>query len=277
MSGEKDKLRVAMIAPEVEPLAKTGGLADVVAALCRTLAALGVELTVVMPGYRAVPWEKLAAGDMGMSLQVPVSNRAETARPWRAELDGGASAYLLRAERYFDREGLYGTRAGDHPDNAERFAFFARAALELLRRLEPRPDILHVHDWQAALVPAFLRADPELYPELAGARTLITVHNLGYQGVFWNLDWHLLNLDPRYFSPAFLEFYGKINYLKAGLVFSDAITTVSPGYAEEIKTPELGHGLDGVLRERAARLFGILNGADYREWSPEGDPYLPSR
>jgi starch synthase len=184
---------------------------------------------------------------------------------------------LVRADRYFDREALYGDARGDYPDNAERFVFFCRAALEWLRAESPPPDVLHVHEWQSALAPAFLRGNADVYPELAGTRSVLTVHNLAYQGRFPAFDWHLLNLDPRYFVPDFVEFYGQINYLKAGLVFADAITTVSPRYAAEIGTPEFGEGLDGVLRVRRDRLRGILNGIDREAWNPATDPHLPAR
>ena len=184
--------------------------------------------------------------------------------------------FLVRADRFFDRDGLYGVGGRDYDDNAERFAFFCRAALEWLRHASPAPDILHMHDWQTALVPAFLRATADLYPELAAVRTVQTVHNLAFQGRFPSEEWHLLNLDPRHFVPDGLEFYGDINYLKAGLLFADAITTVSPRYAEEIQTPSFGSGLDGVLRMRADRLRGILNGVDDAVWNPASDPFVPA-
>jgi starch synthase len=184
---------------------------------------------------------------------------------------------MLDAPRYFDRDGLYGSGDGDYGDNAERFAFFCRAALEWLRTLGTPPDILHCHDWQTALAPAMLRATAALYPELRRVRLMQTIHNLAYQGRFPASAWHLLNLDARYFTREALEFYGEINFLKAGLVFADALTTVSPRYAREIQTPELGEGLDGVLRARAGRLRGILNGIDYRVWNPAIDAALPAR
>ena len=167
----------------------------------------------------------------------------------RGELDGGIPVYCIDAPQYFARPFLYGTADGPYLDNAERFAFFSRAVLALAEQLGA-PDVLHCHDWQAALAPVFLRADAARYPTLAAVRTVMTIHNLGYQGLFWHFDWHLLNLDWRYFTPDGLEFYGKINYLKGGIVFADAITTVSPTYAREIQTPELGCGLDGVLVAR---------------------------
>jgi starch synthase len=267
-------MRVVMLAPEAHPYAKTGGLADVLAALPRALQRTGVDVTVCLPGYRTA----LRAADglrPGVRLHAPVSTRMEPAQLLHVA-ESAVPTALVGHDRYFDRDGLYGDAAGDYGDNAERFVFFCRAALEWLRTVEPRPDVLHVHEWQAALAPAFLRATVSLYPELARVRTVITVHNLAYQGRFGEADWHLLNLDGRYFSPEFLEFYGHINFLKAGLVFADAITTVSPRYAREIATPAFGEGLDGVIRARPGRLHGILNGIDDVEWNPASDPHVPA-
>jgi len=268
-------MRVVMLSPEVYPYAKTGGLADVLAALPRALAAAGVEVTVCMPGYRPA---LRAAGALapGTRLHAPIGSRMEPAEMVCAP---GASVptVLMRADRYFDRDGLYGEGGREWPDNDERFAFFCRGALEWLRAEGEPPDVLHVHEWQAALAPAFLRGTAELYPELARVRTVLTLHNLAYQGRFPPECWHLLNLDARYFVPEFLEFHAEINFLKAGIVFADALTTVSPRYAGEIQTPAFGEGLDGVLRARHAALRGILNGIDDAVWNPATDPHLPAR
>lgn len=265
-------LKIAMVAPEVAPLAKTGGLADVAGSLSPALAKLGVEVTVVMPAYRSARQGNFALQETGLSFSVPVSDRSVQGTLLKTTLGEDVSVDLIRCDQYYDREALYSTANGDYPDNAERFVFFSRAALEVLR--QHPPDILHCHDWQTALAIVFLKAQPERYPELASVKTLLTVHNLGYQGLFWYLDWHLLNLDPTLFNPAGLEFFGKINFLKGGVIFADGITTVSPTYAEEIKTPEQGFGLEGVFQERAADLTGILNGADYSVWSPEGNTHI---
>jgi len=268
-------MRVVMLSPEVYPYAKTGGLADVLAALPPALVAAGVEVTVCVPGYRSA---LRAAGTPapGPRLYAPIASRMEAAEIVR--LPGApVPTVLLRADRYFDRDGLYGEGGQDYPDNAERFAFFCRAALEWLRAEREPPDVLHVHEWQAALAPAFLRATAALYPELGRVRTVLTLHNLAFQGRFPADHWHVLNLDARYFVPEFLEFYGEINFLKAGMVFADALTTVSPRYAAEIQTPAFGEGLDGVLRARGAALRGILNGIDDAVWDPATDPHLPAR
>ena len=206
-----------------------------------------------MPAYRSVLQGGFPLEDTGIRFTVPVSNRQEQGNVLRAKIGNATTVYFIRADRYFDRENLYGTPEGDYPDNAERFVFFSRAVLEVLR-MDP-PQVLHAHDWQSALSIAFLKAQPHLYPELAAVKTVFTVHNLGYQGIFWHLDWHLLNLDESFFTPRYLEFYDKINFLKGGLVFADALTTVSPTYAEEMKTAEYGFGLEGVFRERAAEPY----------------------
>jgi len=197
----------------------------------------------------------------------------EDAEVLTARIGRAIRVYLIRADRYFDRAHLYGTAEGDYPDNIERFTFFSRAALELLGKIGP-PDVLHAHDWQAALAIVFLKTQPERYPGLAAVGTVLTVHNLGYQGLFSSDDWPFLDLDQSFFSRDGLEFYGQINLLKAGLVFADVITTVSPTYAREICTPEYGFGLDGVLQQRAEDMVGILNGADYKVWNPAVDPFL---
>ncbi len=265
-------LHVAMVSPEVGLFAKTGGLADMVGALSTALERLGLKISVIMPAYRSVLRGNHSFTETGLKITVPISDRQEDGTVLKTTMGQNISVYFIRSDLYFDRDHLYGTRDGDYPDNSERFVFFARAALEVLRR-DP-PEILHCHDWQSALAVVFLRAQTELYPELSSVKTFLTVHNLGYQGLFSHLDWHLLNLDRHFFTPRYLEFHGKINFLKGGLVFSDALTTVSRTYAEEIKTQEEGFGLEGVFQECAQKLTGILNGADYSQWNPETDPSI---
>jgi len=269
-------MRVVMAASEVVPYAKTGGLADVVGALPHALRRLGIEVAVIMPKYRSITPERFPLRRTDWVLQVPVSSQTVSAGVLESEMDDEVPVYLVEADQYFARAGLYGTPDGDYLDNAERFAFFGRAIPALLQHLGA-PDVLHCHDWQTALAPVFLHTDLARYPGLERVRTVLTVHNLGYQGLFWHFDWHLLNLSWRYFSADWLEFYGKINYLKGGIVCSDAITTVSPTYAQEIQTKEFGHGLDGVLVARRQALTGILNGVDYEDWSPEHDPHIAAR
>jgi len=266
-------MRVVMLASEAHPYAKTGGLADVLAALPPALARHGVDVTVCIPGYRAA--RRGVVVEPGPRVHAPVSSRMEPCEILRIP-GAPVRTVLVRADRYFDRDGIYGERGGEYDDNAERFAFFCRAALEWLRLEEP-PDVLHLHDWQAALAAAFLRATADLYPELARVRVVLTIHNLAYQGRFPPSDWHLLNLDAGCFVPDLLEFYGQINYLKAGILFADLVTTVSARYAAEIQTPAFGEGLDGVLRLRRDELRGIQNGIDDAEWNPATDRHLAAR
>jgi starch synthase len=266
-------MKIAMVASEVTPFAKTGGLADVIGTLTIALERLGHEVSVIAPGYRSALQGDFSLSDTGMTLTVPDTGGAKKdASVLETSIGKNVPLYLIQADEYFDREFLYGTPTGDYADNAARFGFFSRAALELLRR---RPvDIAHFHDWQTALAIVFLKLQPGLYPETAAAKTVFTIHNLGFQGVFPPTAWPLLNLDSSYFTPQFLEYYGNINFLKGGLLFADKITTVSPSYAQEIMTTDQGFGLEGVLRERAADLVGILNGVDYQQWNPWTDRYL---
>ncbi|MGB9457324.1 MAG: glycogen synthase GlgA [Bryobacteraceae bacterium] len=266
-------LHVVMVCPEVVPFARTGGLGDVVGSLAIALQRLGQRVSLIMPAYASVLQGKFELRDTGIRVTVPLWGRREEAQVLVTMLGDEIPVYLIRADRYFDREYLYTTPQGDYSDNAERFAFFSRAALEVLREIDT-PDILHAHDWQAALAITFLKAQPERYPGLASVRTVLTVHNLGYQGLFSPQDWGVLDLDSSLFSAQGLEFYQKINFLKGGLVFANALTTVSPTYAQEIRTPENGFGLEGVFQQRAADLAGILNGVDYEVWSPATDPFI---
>lgn len=272
---QNSPLHIVMASPEIAPLAKTGGLGDVVGSLPKALEKLGFQVSLIMPAYRSVLRSGFPLEDTGTSLTVHVSHRKDEGRLLKTKIGNAISVYLIRADQYFDRDGLYGTPEGDYADNAERFIFFSRAVLEVLK-LEP-PAIFQAHDWQSALAVAFYKAQPHLYPQLSSMKAVLTVHNLGFQGLCSYTDWPLLNLEKHFFSHRYLEYYGKINFLKGGLVFADRITTVSPTYAEEIKTTEQGFGLDGVFRERAKDLVGILNGADYEIWNPETDLLLSHR
>jgi len=270
-------MRVLIVSPEIAPYAKTGGLADVTGALPRALRRIGVEADCVLPLYRCVRRLELPTAPVSDTLHVPLGHREETGTVEAVEADGGVRVHFVRNDRYFDRECLYGTPDGDYVDNCERFAFFCRAVMEWLARGEPRYDIVHCNDWQTALLPAYFRT---LYADSAAARraaTVFTIHNMGYQGIFWNHDLPITGLSWSLFTPQGVEFYGKLNLLKAGLVFADALTTVSPTYALEIQTPEFGHGLEGVLFERRAHLHGILNGVDYDEWNPATDRFIAAR
>lgn len=239
-------INVLFCASEVAPFAKTGGLADVAGSLPLALGKLGLRVAVVMPRYRGIK-----AAKKKLSEQV--------------------TAYFIENEAYFNRASLYGNDGGDYLDNLERFAFFSRAALSLTRQIGFKPDIVHVHDWQAALIPVLLREKFSHDPFFKKSKTLLTVHNLAYQGHFPSSNYQKLGLEPGLYSINGFEFYGKINLLKAGLLYADAVNTVSPTYAREIQTKEYGFGLEGVIHQKRDYLRGILNGIDTALWDPAKD------
>ena len=268
----KDVYSIAMVSAELAPFAKTGGLADAVWALSKALAELGQRLTLILPAHRSAKHANIPLERTDMQLSVPIGKCRVQAGVWKAQFSESLRVLLIDAAAYFDRDNPYGTTEGDYPDNAERFAFFSRAALEALR--EETPQILHVHDWHPAMTLAFLKADAESYKEFRKTKTVLTIHNLGYQGIFPESCWPLLGLEQTWFHPEFLEFHGRVNFLKGGLVFADRITTVSKAYAHEIQEHEYGSGLEGVLQRRADDLEGILNGADYTVWNPSNDRWI---
>jgi starch synthase len=265
-------MKILFVASEGLPFSKTGGLADVVEALPKALTGMGHQVAVVLPRYRHTK----IAGVALASVSIPMD--AQLRFPSLA--DGGEVAgvryFFVDDAEYFDREQLYGVGGKDYPDNPARFGEFSRAALELAKRVWP-PEVIHAHDWQSALVPVLLRTQYAADPLLGGIPVVFTVHNLGYHGLFPRDVLEQLALPDTLFHMEAMEFYGKVNFLKGGLVFADYLTTVSRKYAQEIQTPEYGHGLDGVIRGRADRLVGILNGVDYSAWSPENDPFIAAR
>ncbi len=264
-------MRVLVASSEIVPFAKTGGLADVTGALPKALRRIGVEADCILPLYRQVDRNRFPMSPVPPVLRVPLGHRDEAGTVEETDAGGGVRAYLVRNDRYFDREFLYGTKDGDYVDNCERFTFFCRAVMEWIARTGRRYDILHCNDWQTALLPAYVRT---LYAEEAAFRetgTVFTVHNLGYQGLFWNHDLPMTGLGWDLFTPQGVEYYGKLNLMKAGLVFADVLSTVSATYSREIQTAEYGHGLEGVLYERRGDLYGILNGVDYDDWDPATD------
>jgi len=263
-------MKILMVASEAVPFSKTGGLADVVGALPQALSALGHDLGVVLPLYRMTKLENPAT--VFDSLTVPVGPQVHFPAVRTLTRDG-VKFYFVDSPVFFDRAALYGTPAGDYPDNAERFALFCRGAVEIAQ-LHFRPYVFHCHDWQSALVPVLLRSVYSRSPAASRPPVLFTIHNLGYQGLFHPDVLSQIGLPAGLFTIDGLEFYGKVNLLKGGLVFSDAINTVSRGYAREIQTEELGFGLDGLLRHRSAVVSGILNGVDYAQWDPSTDKHL---
>ena len=263
--------KILMVASEAAPFAKTGGLADVVGSLPAALQAMGEEVAVLLPRYRGVAVE--SAIRVYDHLPIWLGGISYIASLYRS----GESVpyYFLDCPELYDRDGLYGTARGDFPDNHIRFAVLCRAALEVVRRVW-RPQVIHCHDWQSALVPTYLRTILAGDPTFIGIKTLFTIHNLGYQGLFPKDALADVGLPDTLFHPGAVEFFGRVNLMKAGINYSDFLNTVSKAYAREIQTPEYGWGLDGLLRARSAVLTGILNGVDYSLWNPETDPYLPA-
>lgn len=251
------------------PFAKTGGLADVAGALPDALTERGADVCAVIPGYRCAREQ----GEFGRpavgGLKVPFGSVHLEAGILETATERGVPVLAVEREDLFDRPNLYGTGGGDYYDNLERFAFFSRAALLVARARGFEPDIVHCHDWQTGLIPALIREGAP------GPASVFTIHNLGYQGLFPREKLAFTGLsERRVYHPEGLEYWGRVSLLKAGIVYSDAVTTVSPTYAEEIQTPEMGMGMEGVLRGRSGSLTGILNGVDYDRWSPETDPHL---
>jgi starch synthase len=262
---------VLIIGSEAQPFAKTGGLADVLGALPPALAHLGWDATVALPRYRGV-----SAGTQVETFPVAVGGFSRDAGFFEAPLADGARALLIDCPDLYDRDALYGVDNSDYPDNPRRFAFLVRAALEFAARRGTAPSIVHAHDWQAGLAPVYLRTLYAFHPTLGETPIVTTIHNLAYQGVF-TPDWlPRLDLAWELFSLERLEYWGSVSFLKGGITDADIITTVSPRYAEEIQTPELGFGFDGILRARRGDLVGILNGIDTRQWDPAHDPFLPT-
>ncbi len=269
-------MHIAFAASECVPFSKTGGLADVVGALPRALAALGHQVSVYVPRYRQT---KLADPQTVVrSITIPFDDQYRFCSVVTAGTNSpaGVRFYFVDYPPYFDREALYGTAAGDYPDNAERFALFSRAVLEASKILGV-PHVFHCHDWQSALVPVMLRTLYAEDPAFRDVATVFTIHNMGYQGLFppdilplLMLPWELLTISN-------MEFFGQVNFLKGALVHSDFVTTVSKKYSQEIQTTEYGFGLEGVLRDRAATVTGIVNGVDYDEWSPQTDKFITAK
>lgn len=256
-------MKIVMCASEIVPFAKTGGLADVVGALPQALEIASQEVIIVTPAYKAIQshfWQdKIQRFKEDISYSV---------------IGKDIKVYFIENDKYFNRDGLYGDKSGDYNDNLERFSYYCKRTLKLLKEINFKPDIIHVHDWQASLIPVYLKTiftNDNFYKNI---RSILTIHNIGYQGIFPKEEFPKIGLDRNLFSMDYLEFYGKINILKGGIVFSDLITTVSPTYSKEIQTKKFGSGLEGVLHKCRSSVFGILNGLDYSVWSPEIDKFI---
>lgn len=265
-------MHIVQISPEMVPFAKTGGLADVAGALPKTLKGLKQKVSCFMPLYKQVKDSTHDLVSTDIRINIKIGDQMRSATVWRHTTSDKIDVYFIQNDEYYHRDYLYSTPQGDYWDNAERFIFFCRAVLEAIKLLNLKPDIIHCHDWQTGLIPVYVRT---LYKkDFPSVKTVITIHNMAYQGVFWHWDMKLTGLDWSLFNWKQMEFWGKMNLLKGGLVFVDALTTVSPRYAQEIQTSEFGCGLEGVLKERAKNLFGIINGIDYTVWDPAKDNLL---
>ena len=265
-------MRILMISAEGPPMQRAGALADVVEALPNELRKRGHEVSVVMPYYREISVNRsFTAEDTGITVEIRVGEKNYVAEYFEGRSAKGMQLFFVRCDEFFDRAGIYGEHGEAYEDNAARFIFFNKAVVELARRLTPAVQLLHAHDWAAALVPVLVQAYHLPFS------TVLTIHHVAEQGSFWGLDFKLTNLHERFFTLRGLEFFGRLNFLKSGILFADRITTVSERYRREILTPEGGCGLDAVLRENAYKMSAILNGADYARWDPATDPLLPAR
>src|SRR5881392_3650899 len=264
-------MRILMISAEGPPLQRTGAVIDVMDGLPAALRSRGHEVCVALPFYREIQENRaFKKKDTGIAVDIQVGEKVYVARYLEGRSASGVQLYVVRCDEFFDRDGIYGEHGKPYEDNASRFIFFCKATLELSRRLTPQVQVLHVHDWAAALVPVFVRALGLPF------KTVLTIHHVADQGSFWGLDFGLTNLPERFFTLHGVEFFGRLNFLKGGILYADRITTVSEHYRREILTPAGGYGLDQVLRENAHRLTAILHGADYTRWNPASDRLLPA-
>lgn len=254
-------MKIAMLASEVVPFAKTGGLADVAGALPLALEYCGQEVIVIMPKYKCITDTKFKVKKFSRDVSFSVIGK-------------DIKVYFIENSVYFSRQGLYGDKNGDYKDNLERFSFFCRRSLDLLKEINFCADIMHLHDWQASLVAVYLKNLYSRKSFYSKIKSILTIHNIGYQGIFAKEEFSKLGLESKLFDINGLEFYDRVNLLKGGIVFSDLINTVSPTYSKEMQTPEFGFGLDGLLRERKNALSGILNGLDYSVWDPTADKFI---
>ena len=274
-----DRMRIVLAASEAVPFSKTGGLADVTTALAKAMDSMGHDVTVIIPDYREIRQANAdripAVADTGMRFSISMNGRYINGGVNWTMLPGTSVRVLLVSQAYyFDRPQLYMENGEGYKDNCERYCYFSRAVLEICQQMVLRPDIIHSNDWQTGLVPALLHTQYMRRPGFENAASVMTLHNMAFQGRYWHLDMHLTGMEWRYFNMRQMEMFGDLNLLKTGIAFSDQITTVSPTYADEICTPEGGEGLHDLLSYRRTDLVGILNGIDETIWDPQTDPHL---
>lgn len=275
MKKEKD---VLIVSAEIVPFAKTGGLADVVGALPGALEKVGAKVNVVMPLYKTIDQEKHEIKEVGEKFSIPIAGENVEVTIKQGKLPGTkGKAFFIECNKYFDREGMYQENGEDYIDNDERFALFSRAVVEMMKMLDYKPDVVHCNDWQTGLIPTYMNViygKDEFYRDIS---TVMTVHNIAYQGIFPEQTMEKIGLPWEIFTPEGVEFWGHLSYLKAGLVYADVISTVSETYAREIQSSEeFGKGLEGLLNFRSKDLYGIINGIDYNLWDPAKDDYISS-
>ena len=272
-------MRIAEVSSEIIPYAKTGGLADVVGTLPLYLEKAGHEISIFMPFYKSVRKSGIDIKLSDITFDIPLGDIEHTVTLWKHIHNGSKNItiYFIQHDEYYDRDALYGTESGDYQDNAERFIFFSRAVIEAIKRLGLSIDIIHCHDWQTALIPVYLKTLFAHDEKFSSIKTVLTIHNLAYQGMFRQEKMKLTGLDMSLFNWKNLEHWGEVNFLKGGIVFADILTTVSKKYAEEIRTVEFGCGLEDTIKEYENKLYGIINGVDYSEWSPEIDNLIPHK
>jgi starch synthase len=277
--NQRAHLNILFATTEAAPFAKTGGLGDVCGALPRELDRLGHNPVVILPAFRQARSAGMPIEPTGVSVRVPIGQKQVEGQFLRSRLPGcDVPVFLLDQPDYYDRPQLYREDGEDYKDNCERFTFYCRAVLEAIPLLDLQTDLVHCHDWCAGLIPAYLKTQYAGKQAFSRIASVLTIHNLSYQGNFWHWDMALTGLDWKYFNWRQMEFFGNLSFLKTGIVFSDLLTTVSPTYAEEILSAPLGCGLEGVLQHRREDLTGIINGVDYDQWDPLTDKYLgPNR
>jgi starch synthase len=271
-------MTIVHVASELFPYIKTGGLADAVGSLCATLAAHGHEISVFIPGYRSVIDHRDAAGaEKIMPLKIEMGDMFMSGDVRMFSPRTNLKVYLICREEFFDRRAPYGNGERDYEDNHHRYIFFCKGVVETLRLTNIRADIVHAHDWQAALMPLLLRYAERRHSVTLTLKTIFTIHNIAFQGVFPMRSFYRTNLPVELMGIDGLEYYGQMSFMKGGILFSDQVTTVSPRYAREIQTPEFGCGLDGVVATRADDIAGLINGLDTAIWNPVSDEHLPAR
>ncbi|MDD5644838.1 MAG: glycogen synthase GlgA [bacterium] len=267
-------MNILLAASEISPFAKTGGLADVVGSLPRELKKLGHDIRLIMPLYGAVQKNFKNIEDCRKPFEMTVGDNNYGGNIHVYKTSSGFPVYFIKNDILYARDGLYGNRIGNYKDNSSRFIFFCRSVIKACELLDFQPHIIHCNDWQTGLIPAYIKVKETENPFFKNTKTLYTIHNLAYQGAFWHFDMKLTGLPWSVFNSEGLEFFGMINFMKSGIFFSDAISTVSKNYSREIQTEQYSFGMEGILKKRKKDLFGITNGVDYSEWNPETDKHI---